>query len=107
MTELKFKPGPDATCNNLASPTLQINHQPHYTECPPQWLSGKESACNAGDAVSIPGSGRAPEEGNDYPLQQSCLENSMDRRAWQAPGVKKSSTPEQLTHSSLEHLAVL
>ena len=31
----------------------------------------------------------------------------MDRRAWQAPGVKKSWTPEQLTHSSLEHLAVL
>ena len=69
LTELKFKPGPDTACNNLASLTLQINHQPHYIECPPQWLSGKESACNAGDTGSIPGSGRSPEEGNGYPLQ--------------------------------------
>jgi len=40
----------------------------------------KESACNAGDPVSIPGSGRSP-EGNGNPLQYSCLENSMDRGA--------------------------
>ena len=33
---------------------------------------------------SIPGSGRSPGEGNDYPLQYSCLENSTDRGAWQA-----------------------
>ena len=50
----------------------------------PTWLSGKESACQAGDAGSIPGSGKSPEEGNGYPLQYSCLGNSMDRRAWQA-----------------------
>ena len=50
----------------------------------PWWLSGKESACNAGDSGSIPGSGRSPEEGHVYPLQYSCLENSMDRRAWWA-----------------------
>ena len=42
---------------------------------------GKESACNMGDLGSIPGSGRSPGEGNGYPLQYSCLENSMDRRA--------------------------
>ena len=36
---------------------------------------------NAGDAGSIPGSGRSPGEENDYPLQYSCLENSMDRGA--------------------------
>ena len=42
----------------------------------------KESACNAGDMVFIPGSGRSPEEQNDYPLQYSSLENSMDRGAW-------------------------
>ena len=36
------------------------------------------------DAGSIPGSGRSPGEGNDYPLQYSCLENPMDRGAWQA-----------------------
>ena len=43
---------------------------------------GKESACNAGDLGSIPGSGRSPGEGNGSPLQYSCLENSMDRGAW-------------------------
>ena len=39
---------------------------------------GKESACNAGDPGSIPGSGRSPGEGKGYPLQYSGLENSMD-----------------------------
>ena len=43
----------------------------------------KESACNVGDPGSIPGSGRSPGEGNGNPLQYSCLENPMDRRAWQ------------------------
>ena len=46
--------------------------------------SGKESACNAGDLDSIPGSGRSPEEGNGNPLQYSCLENPMDKEAWRA-----------------------
>ena len=45
---------------------------------------GKESACNAGDPGSIPGSGRSSGEGNGYPLQCSCLENSMDRGIWRA-----------------------
>ena len=45
---------------------------------------GKESACNAGDLGSIPGSGRSPGEGNGNPLQCSCLGDPMDRRAWQA-----------------------
>ena len=45
----------------------------------PGGSDGKESACNAGDLGSIPGSGISPEEGNGYPLQYSCLENSMDR----------------------------
>ena len=44
----------------------------------------KESSCNAGDRVSIPKLGRSPGEGNDYSLQYSCLENSMDRGAWRA-----------------------
>ena len=43
---------------------------------------GKESACSAGDLGSIPGSGRSP-EGNGNPLQYYCLENSMNRGAWQ------------------------
>ena len=50
----------------------------------PWWLSGKESACNAGDSGSIPGSGRSSGEGNGYPLQYSYLENPMDRGAWWA-----------------------
>ena len=36
------------------------------------------------DAGSVPGSGRCPGEGNENPLQYSCLENSMDRGTWQA-----------------------
>ena len=40
---------------------------------------GKESAFNAGDMGSIPESERSPEKGNSYPLEHSCLENSMDR----------------------------
>ena len=40
---------------------------------------GKQSACNVGDAGSIPGSGRSPGGGNDYPFKYSCLENSMNR----------------------------
>ena len=44
---------------------------------------GKESACDAGDLDLIPGSGKSPGEGNGYPHQYSCLENSMDRGAWQ------------------------
>ena len=42
----------------------------------------KESACNAGDLGSIPGSGRYLGEGNGNPLQYFCLENPMDRGAW-------------------------
>jgi len=54
----------------------------------------KESACNAGDLGSIPGSGRSPGEGNGNPLQYSCLENSMDRGAQRTTvhGVTKSQT---------------
>ena len=57
------------------------------------WLSGKESACNAGDSGSIPGSGRSPGEGSGNPLQYSCLGNPMDRGAWHATvhGVEKES----------------
>ena len=50
----------------------------------PGGSDGKESTCNTGDTGSIRGSGRSPGEGNGNPLQYSCLENSMDRGAWQA-----------------------
>ena len=57
----------------------------------PQWLSGKEAACNAGAAGLIPGLGRSPGGGHSSPLLSSCLENSVDRGAWQVPvhGVAK------------------
>ena len=51
----------------------------------PGGSDGKELACNTEDAGLIPGSGRCPGEGNGYPRQYSCLENPMDRGAWQAP----------------------
>ena len=58
---------------------------------------GNESACNAEDTGaegSVPGSGRSPGEEHGNPLQFSCLENPVDRGAWQAtvPGVTKSQT---------------
>ena len=55
-----------------------------FFEGKPWYLRGKESACNVGDLGSIPGLGRSPGEGNGKPLQYSCLENPMDRGAWQA-----------------------
>ena len=45
--------------------------------------AGKESTCNASYPDLIPGLGRAPEEGNDNPLQYSCLGNPRDRGALQ------------------------
>ena len=58
---------------------------------------GKESACiaaGAEDTSSVLGSGRSPGGGLGNPLQYSCLENPMDRGAWQATvlGVAKSQT---------------
>ena len=49
---------------------------------------------SAGDLGLIPGSGRFPAERNDNPLQYSCLENPLDRGAWQATvhGVSKNQT---------------
>ena len=60
----------------------------------PGGSDSKESACSAGDPGLIPGSGRSPGEENGKPFQNSCLENSMHRGAWQATahGVAKSQT---------------
>ena len=82
----------------------------------------KNLAANAGDMGSIPGSGRAPVEGNGNPQQCSCLRNLIDRRDWQAlvaksrHGVAKSQTvlapehqqPVILMHSNIvTHVASL
>ena len=72
--------------NQFASPLL------HTILRAPGGSDSKQSACNAGDPGSISGLGRSPGEGNDNPLQYSCLENPMDIGAWWATvhGVTKS-----------------
>ena len=59
-----------------------------------KFMEAQWPACNAGDSDLIPGLGRSPGEGNDYSLQNSCLENSIDKGAWQVPvhGVARSRT---------------
>ena len=73
----------------------------HKFQVGTQWIRGfpndsdiKESACNAGDLGLIPWLGRSSGEGNGYPFQYSCLENSLERGAWRAAvhGVTKSWT---------------
>ena len=65
----------------------------------PGGSGGEESTCNAGDPGLIPGLGRSPAEGNGYPLQYSCLENSMNKGAWRATihGVTESDVTEQVS----------
>ena len=52
--------------------------------CLPSNSDSKKSACTAGDLGLIPRLGRSPEKWNGNPFQNSSLENSMDRGAWQA-----------------------
>jgi len=69
----------------------------------PRWLSGKESTVHVG---SIPGLGRSPGIENGNSLQYSCLENPMDRGAWQATvhGVAKElDMTEQLNSNNSHH----
>ena len=71
---------------------------------------GKASACNVGDLGSIPRLERSPGEENGNPLQYSCMENSMDRGAWQAivHGVAKSQTRlSNFTSSLLQTIIVI
>ena len=68
----------------------------------PGGSDGKESACSAADPGSILGSGRSPGKGNSYPLQYSCLENSMDREEPGGPqsmGSRRVGLTEWLTLS--------
>ena len=90
-----------ASWPSMTGSVLTPNSTAFDTKCEtpglPWWLSGKESACNAGDmgdTGSIPGLGRSHGEGNGNPFQCSCLENATDRSAWRATvcGVAKSRT---------------
>ena len=89
----------------LAQPSCTHHTEPHWklsSNCKhpviywgfPGGSDGKKSTCNVRDPGSIPGSGRSPREGNDNPLQYSCLENPMDRGPWwpTVHGVAKSRT---------------
>ena len=69
---------------------------------------GKESTCNTKDTGSIPQLGESPGEEHGNPLQCSCLENSMDRGAWQTTvhGVAEPDTTELLTHTHTRGLRV-
>ena len=72
--------------------------------------AGKESTCNAGDVGSIPGLGRSPGEEKGYPLQYSCMVNSMDYTVHESH--KESDTTEWLSWASLlahlvKHLPVM
>ena len=67
-----------------------------------QWLSGKESACNAGDTGSIPGLERSPAESNDLPTPIFLPEESHGQRnpvGYNPWGRNESDTTEQLTLS--------
>ena len=66
----------------------------HIRVGPPSSPDGKESACNAGDLGSIPGSERSPEKGMATHYSILALRIPMDREAWQATvhGVAKSQT---------------
>ena len=70
---------------------------------------GNEYACSAGDPDSVPGSGRSPGEGNGYPLQYSCLKNSMGRETWEATvrGAAKSQTRMSIWYTQRPHLWIL
>ena len=75
----------------------------------PQWVSGKESVCNAGDVALIRGSENIPWRKECLPTQHSCLENPMDRRAWQAivHSVSKESDMNDRQHHCIKYMKIL
>ena len=69
----------------------------------------KNPSANAQDLDLIPGSGRSPGEGNDSPLQYSCLRNPMDRGAWWAAymglqRVRHDLVTKQQQHNHLTYM---
>ena len=70
----------------------------------PGSLAGKESACNAGDSILIPGWGRSPGEGIGYPLQYSSLRIPMDRGAWRLQSMKTQQIHTTECLSTAQHI---
>ena len=85
--------------------SIQPIYWPSHKEGFPDGSDAKESACDAGDLGSFPGSARSPGEGNGNPFQYSCLKNPMDRGAWWPTvhrGHKESDTTEWLPNEGSE-----
>ena len=72
------------TCINLGWYTIEVFWYMYFSSICASLVAQTVKNLPAVQAGSIPTSGRSPEEGNGYPLQYSCLENSMNREAWQA-----------------------
>ena len=87
--------------------TVDLEHKNCLSEWSVSWQlpcgsDCKGFVCNAGDLDSIPGSGRSPGEGNGYPLQNFCQENSMNKgasRATSPRGCRDTTEQLTLTHS--------
>ena len=78
-------PCPDLWSGAWRLAPMTVTHRNYYGSWGfPGGSDSKESACKVGDPGLILGSGRSPGEGHGNPLQRSCLENPMDRGAWQA-----------------------
>jgi len=113
--------GAEKLKSNVRKTTLMTSIHTHQKKKKwgfPGCASGKESTSSVGDTrnvSSIPRSGISPGAGNGNPLQYPCLENSMDRRIWQAEepgglspwGHKESDTTEYMhthTHTQIDLL---
>ena len=85
------------------TPPCELSNVPQFYLGFPGGSDGKESACNAEDAGSVPGSGRPPGGGNGNPLQYSCLKNSTDKEpgGYSSWGHKELDTTEQLTRLNI------
>ena len=95
LTPHRYSPHASSTPYVLSTASRAVFYLTIFKSGLPCWLRWwKESACNTGDPGSIPGSGNSRGEGNNNPLQYSCLENSMHRGAWQVTvhGVAKNWT---------------
>ena len=91
---------------NIEQPTRNgylINYVCICKHCFPGGSDGKGSACNAGDLGLISGLGRSPGEGNDNPLQYSCLENPMDGGA----GGLQSTGSQRVRHDCATNFPLL